>query len=160
MIELLIVISIMTILTGALIPSFTSYMKDQNIKQAIEQVKSDLRTIQNNALTDSLPAGVTLSLPLYWGISFVNNSSDYYYFVTDSTGVTCSTLHDNTKKFTLPNGVTPLDDYCTFFDFVDGSVSGDTYIAVEDTRSILCVKINDAGLISTGVWNEETLSCD
>ena len=51
LIELLIVVTIMAVLTGALIPSFSKYIDNQNVRQALEQVKDDLRNTQNNALT-------------------------------------------------------------------------------------------------------------
>lgn len=159
LIELLLVISVMTILTGAMIPSFTSYMKDQSIKQSVEQVKNDLRTIQNNVLTDSLPPEIPLTLPMYWGVLFEVNSPNYYYFHNASNS-TCDGLKDETKKFVLPNSITSLDTYCIFFDFADGAASGSNYVAVKDNRTTMCVKVNSAGLISTGVWNEGSSACD
>jgi prepilin-type N-terminal cleavage/methylation domain-containing protein len=54
LIELLMVVSIITILAGATIPSFTGYLKGQTLKNAKEQFKNDLRSIQNKSLTGSL----------------------------------------------------------------------------------------------------------
>lgn len=48
------VVSIIAIIGGGIIPSFSQYLNDQNLKQAQEQLKSDLRTIQNKALTGPL----------------------------------------------------------------------------------------------------------
>lgn len=54
LIELLMVVSIITIIAGATIPSFTGYLKGQTLKNAKEQFKNDLRSIQNKSLTGSL----------------------------------------------------------------------------------------------------------
>lgn len=162
MIELLVVVSIMTILTGAMIPSFASYIRDQNIKQALEQVKSDLRTVQNNALTDSVPNGIPLTSPLYWGVFFDAGTPNYYYFVT-SQNSSCDPGDvdiNQDRKFILPKSVVPVADYCLFFDFANGNVSGESYIALTDTNSISCIKVNTVGLISSGVWNTNSSTCD
>lgn len=162
MIELLVVVSIMTILTGAMIPSFTTYIRDQNIKQALEQVKSDLRTIQNNALTDSLPSGIPLTSPLYWGVFFDADTPNYYYFVSSQNN-SCDPGDvdiNQDRKFTLPKAVVPVSDYCLFFDFANGNVNGGNYIALTDTKGTSCLKINTVGLISSGVWNTDSNNCD
>ena len=53
MIELLIVVAIMSILTGAILPGFNSYVTNQNLRQAQEQIKNDLRSTQIKALAGS-----------------------------------------------------------------------------------------------------------
>ena len=72
LIELLIVVSIITILSGVMLPGFSNYISGQSRRQAIEQVEDDLRTLENKALAgdsvlDVLPNGLQ---PLYWGGRF------------------------------------------------------------------------------------------
>ncbi|MBD3366429.1 prepilin-type N-terminal cleavage/methylation domain-containing protein [candidate division WWE3 bacterium] len=78
-VELLIVVSLITILAGAAIPGFTNYTRNQNLKQSTAQLKDSLRSAQNNALggLKSADAGVG-----YWGVQFADgtNAYDLYTF--------------------------------------------------------------------------------
>ena len=50
LIELLIVVSIISVLTGSILPSFNTYITNQNLRQAQEQVKNDMKSTQIKAL--------------------------------------------------------------------------------------------------------------
>lgn len=83
LIELLVVISIIAIITGAIVPNFNTYIKNQNLRQSGDQIKTDLRSIQNRALT-----GVGYDIYKgYWGVKFDTGISTtrYYYFTVDKT---------------------------------------------------------------------------
>ncbi len=81
-VELLIVSSIMIVLSAASIPGFSSYIRDQNLKQSMEQVKSDLRTAQTRALAGSMSSGVD-----FWGIEFIHTGASYSNFTyNESSG--------------------------------------------------------------------------
>ena len=89
LIELLIVVTIMVLVTGAIIPSFSGYIRNQNLKQAQEQVKSDLRTAQNKALTGALSDQTINSNPVtYWGVRFhpqtATDYNSYDLYVSDT----------------------------------------------------------------------------
>lgn len=84
LIEILLVVSILAVMTATLIPSFDSYIKNQNLKQAQEAVKNDLRTMQNRAMTGASSAsGIN-----YWGIYFADESNSYS-LVSSSTPENC-----------------------------------------------------------------------
>ena len=51
LVELMIVVGILAIVSGIMIPSFSTYTRNQTLKQAQENLKSDLRSAQNKALT-------------------------------------------------------------------------------------------------------------
>ena len=151
----------MTILSGAMVPSFSKYIRSQNIKQAREQIKSDLRTLQNNALTDSAPVGVAPTSTMYWGVLFEVDSNEYHYFFRGNDTDTCATLKDENKKFKLPENIISKGTYCIFFNSSNGNTSGDSYVAIKDSNTvpnIECIKINPVGLISTGTWSGS--NCD
>jgi len=169
LIELLIVISLITAITGATIPSFVGYIKSQNVKQAREQVKSDLRSLQNNALTNSVPLGVTPTTPIFWGVRFLASSADYYYFATPvnvnaSNYNTCSSYipGGSLMKFTLPSNVFSNTNTCIIFDSNAGgtamsnfnTTNGYGFVALRDTASTVfeCIKIYSSGLITSGTW--------
>lgn len=111
-IELLISMSIIAIIAGGIIPTFSSYIRNQNLKQAQEQLKSDLRTVQNRALTGSL-SNQTVSSDddyiQYWGVRFVATSGSGTEMVSFvSTGTSCPPTYgtDSIEQdgFSLPNG--------------------------------------------------------
>src|SRR3989339_87547 len=71
LIEVMVVIAVLTVLTVSIVPSFSGYLKNQNVKQAQETLKSDLRSVQNKALT-----GVLSDTGAYfWGILLAADSN-------------------------------------------------------------------------------------
>jgi|SRR3989344_858938 len=130
LIELLIVVSIITILSGVMLPGFSNYISGQSRRQAIEQVEDDLRTLENKALAgdsvlDVLPNGLQ---PLYWGVRFEQNQDRYQYFVS-STNTNCypSPVNSYTLKTTstkLPgDNVLKTGTRCVFFSFANSDVT-------------------------------------
>ncbi len=171
LIELLVVISLMAIITGAIIPSFNTYIKNQNALQAVEQVKNDLRTVQNRALTGE-DSNTDLNspnkvYPLYWGIRFVNNTANYTYFVS-TTASGCLPAVSSTRGTSrkLPGGLVVKNssgDKCIFFSNKngDGSFSGTgaaTIIVGEQAASTGCrrLMVQSSGLIQV---DESNTSC-
>lgn len=94
LVELLVVISIIALLTGAIIPSFSNYIKNQNLRQAQEQLKSDLRTTQNKALTGT---GTDTTVK-YWGVHLLDGSNFYYTFSSTSNTAACPATFDLGSK--------------------------------------------------------------
>jgi len=148
LIELLIVISILAILTGAVIPSFNKYTKDQNLKQAQEQVINDLRSIQNNALVGA--EATHFSSPNYWGIHFLADQ-EYRFIISPSEtcawGVYTDMRPQNRGK--LPGGAAIKNSGCIFFSFKNGDSSNTNgnLVRVELSGSYLCVRVHNTGLI-------------
>ena len=108
LIELMIVVTIITIVSGASIPAFSKYIRNQNLKQAREQLKSDFRNIQNKALTGALSDQQIGSPPQkmeFWGISFTANSPNYTFFISP-TDVNCENISNSlSAAFTIANAV-------------------------------------------------------
>jgi len=128
LLELLISISIIGIIAGGIIPSFSGYIKNQNLQQAQEMLKSELRTVQNKALTGALsdnqiPPG-SGNYVQYWGVSFIDSGSTVNIFVsttnTSCTGVTVSSQ----GSFTIPNNILYYDaPDCIFFNIKNGDIT-------------------------------------
>lgn len=132
LIELLIVVSLITIITGAVVPSFNNYIDNQNVKQAQEALKDDLRTIQNKALNGELAQtelgpGSDEKVE-YWGVEFTQNAPDYDYFISVNTS-TCgapgdSRRQDVTTSELLPGAsVVRSPTGCVFFSFANGDIT-------------------------------------
>jgi len=112
--ELLLVVSIIAIMSAASIPGFRGYIRNQNLKQSVEQVKSDLRSVQTKAMAGSgADSNPDLS---YWGITFFAGLPTYNSFTATSSfstaqqGVSESLIGDivlrnnSTIFFSVPSG--------------------------------------------------------
>lgn len=147
LLELLVVVSILTVMTGVLIPNFNNYINSQSLRQAQEAVKNDLRTAQNRALT-----GAESDLGIaYWGIR-LNNGADQYDFVK-SVNFDCSFATDSTISDRLPGGTTiaaSSSPICVFFSMANGDRAGSVdkvYIRGPSNRC-RSIDVNQYGLIT------------
>ena len=173
LVELLIAVSLIAILTGALIPSFSSYIQSQGLKQAQEQVKNDLRTTQNNAIT-----GVDSQAITHWGILFTPNSTTYTFVtlnkaigssiaVSDcaippsisksiSTALNSASITRNSVRtcvfFSVSNGDTTLVDSSVKTTCTEVSC----YIIVGKSGGTTCYRV---GLNYSGLVKNITASC-
>ena len=150
LIEMLIAVSLIALLSGILIPSFTRYSASQNLRQAREKLKSDLRTAQNNAMT-----GANSTTVDYWGIRFSPDSGTYALFRSTDTS-DCGTVDVvRTTMGALPNGTVTLfsitGNQCIYFAESTGDASGQTAINVGYASSGDCIQVDVAsnGLITS-----------
>jgi prepilin-type N-terminal cleavage/methylation domain-containing protein len=125
LLELMIVVTIIGIISAGLIPAFSGYIKSQNLKQAQEQLKSDMRTIQNKALTGAssdLKFGNTYIK--YWGIKFINSQSTYDFFVSIDTTCPGSYVPNAYQgKGSLGSNLKIQNaSGCLFFDMLNGDI--------------------------------------
>ena len=159
LLELLISISIIAIISAGVIPTFSGYIKNQNLKQAQEQLKSDLRSVQNRALTGSLSDQfLDSNRTAYWGIMFTNNSGSYTYFVSANDTLCPPSVKLDQGGATLPNEIKYVGTTgCYFFSIKNGDISKypttlpnqiDLKYAISD-ESVKSVLFNSAGLIYT-----------
>lgn len=100
LIELMIVVVIISIIAVSILPSFATYIRNQNLRQAQEQLRSDLRTAQNKALSGTLsdatvPGGALMQ---FWGVQFTINSGSYPYFIS-AVDDACPLLTTPMKEF-------------------------------------------------------------
>lgn len=124
LIELLLVVALIAILSSFLLPGFTNYIDSQNLNQGVEQIKSDLRSAQNKAIS-----GVDASNPdtNYWGLKFTEGASVYEEF--KSTGNSnCADITGTGKSESLLGGVviTGVDvtnGGCVFFSLRNGDAN-------------------------------------
>lgn len=150
LVEMLIAVSIIALLTGILIPSFTGYTKNQNLRQAREKLKSDLRTAQNNAMT-----GANSTTVDFWGIRFSDDGTTYSLFRSVDTS-DCATVDivRNTMG-NLPNDIATIfsaaGNHCIYFSESTGDASGQTAINVGYTSSDECIQVDVSanGLITS-----------
>jgi prepilin-type N-terminal cleavage/methylation domain-containing protein len=175
LVELVVTITLIVLMAGSAIPSFNSYLNNQALKQAQEQIKSDIRTVQNKAITSAaadFKIGGTTT-PTYWGVRFNNHSTDYLYFIArNNTPAECNliTTSDATGRYqgkgTLPSSMYVYSNtFCLFFAIKDGAVSTTTtstttsishmnfgYTSTATCRSIYWTSVG-------AVYNTNSASC-
>jgi prepilin-type N-terminal cleavage/methylation domain-containing protein len=134
LLELMVVVGIIAVLSGFAIPNFNSYINNQNLRQSQDQVKNDIRSVQNQALTGSMMSSAT-GLK-YWGIKFVTNSSNYSVFLPGSgqtlpqaclnppsTYNVSSSLFAGSVVRSLGHASGTATPMCLFISFDNGNVS-------------------------------------
>jgi prepilin-type N-terminal cleavage/methylation domain-containing protein len=163
LIELLLVVTIISIITVGIIPAFSNYIRNQNLKQAQEQLKSDMRSAQNKGLTgslsDQLIGGVLVK---FWGMKFTNGSATYDYFIS-ALDTTCPANYLSGQyqgNGRLGNNLTIKSfnvgqSGCLFFSISDGGISspgfggsGTLLVGYSDSE-VKTIYFNSAGLIYT-----------
>ncbi|HLB51966.1 hypothetical protein A3F07_03280 [candidate division WWE3 bacterium RIFCSPHIGHO2_12_FULL_38_15] len=123
LIELLIVVVIVSILTGALIPSFSGFIKNQNLRQAQEILLSDLRGVQNKAITGTASStGAN-----YWGINITSNPASSYTYFSSELNTSCTpggvyTNQGSSQPFTSPITINSSQG-CLFFSMENGDAN-------------------------------------
>jgi len=152
LVELLVVVSLVVIITGAVIPNFTGFTKNQKVKQAQEMVKSDLRTAQNRILTG---VGVTTGNNLaYWGIKFTAGNSRYH--LVSCTDSACATVLNDQTSESLSSDVQIKNSATVIFDIFGNAVTAEDssqIVRVGNTSNSItkCIEINYVGLIKKAV---------
>lgn len=127
LIELLLVVSIIIIITGAILPGFSTYIQEQSVTQSREQVKTDLRTLQNRSLTgqNALDLVGTNTYPSYWGVRFIAESNTYIFFISQSNGAcppTTNIIQKGTSR-PLPGDAVIKTSRCLFFNMTNGNMN-------------------------------------
>ena len=166
LVELMIVVGILAIVSGIMIPSFSSYTRNQTLKQAQENLKSDLRSVQNRAMTGTgADTSINGNPALYWTVLYSDVSGSngtYSFYLTASNSCTVNATLQQTV--TLPPSISIVSSgaHCLLFSLEDGSVfernasTGltvpipDTTISLRhssDTATIKSILVNKAGLI-------------
>ena len=118
LIELLIVIAIIGVLSAISIPSFSNFNNNQRLSQAAKQVKNDLRSAQNRALS-----GIEGSA---WGINVNAGEAFYTLFKCPTTAAYTLTTCSLVTTKSLPSGFTIQAP--DFTDLVFEVASGELYV--------------------------------
>lgn len=155
LVELLLVVSIIAVLSSFMIPGFSNYIDNQNMLQAAEILKSDLRNVQNKALTG---VGAYTDNVLYWGIKIPSaNASTYNVFKSvANNAAACNNAVTESVSENLPGNVVVknANGACVFFSVENGNANfvnfAGTTIQVGYPTATACygVQVNSVGMIS------------
>ncbi|MEA2088315.1 MAG: prepilin-type N-terminal cleavage/methylation domain-containing protein [Patescibacteria group bacterium] len=83
LIELLVSVSIIVIITSISVASFTSWKKDENLRQSALVLMSNMQKIQNMSLTGQMYNG---SIPIAYGAYFNDTNPSSYTLFADMNG--------------------------------------------------------------------------
>ena len=151
LIELLISVSILVIITAASIPNFSSFIDNQNLKQAQEQVKNGVRDAQNRAISGIDSSGTYK----YWVIRFDNASETYLIGKTvDTSSCTLETTDfvSNALQGKALFNVAPTPA-CIFYKMLSGEETTDinlvegNKVIIKYKNSCKAVEVNHGGMI-------------
>lgn len=120
LIEVLIAITVSSLLLGFALPTFRDFQSNQEVVQANENFKADLRYAQSQALAGVKPCGTAVLRG--WFIEFLSNNS---YAVRARCGDPPSANVVLVKSVTLPDGVvfaSPLPPQILFLPVNQGAV--------------------------------------
>jgi prepilin-type N-terminal cleavage/methylation domain-containing protein len=150
LVEIIVVVSIIAIISGGIVPSFFRYIDNQNLKQAKEQLKSDLRTIQNRALTGALSdyvfyVGGKKEPVRYWVVYFQNNSGTYSASITSRSSGCPPYPSFNQATYNLPNDIKyyGVSRLCLYFSIKNGDINKSPSLAAD------CIEIKTSSSSST-----------
>lgn len=139
LVEVLVVVTILMIISATVLPTFSSYIQKQNLNQSVENLLSDIRSMENKAIS-GVPNANGVSAP-YWGIYMPAGSNTYTVFstLTEHTSCTVSVLPEHTGKLT--QGATFANTYCIYIStkngalyYTSGLVTGSPTILIQDTN--------------------------
>ena len=122
LVELLIATTIVALLTAITIPAFLRFSARQELSQGVAGVKTDLRTVQNRAVSaiDRKVGGTDF---YWWGIEFTAGEGDYDFVKSSNLnnpddGVTV------VRTKSLPgSGLETVDSGTVWFKMVTGEVA-------------------------------------
>ena len=151
LLELLVTTTILAVLTAVTLPYFHTFTANQELVQAAEQVITDLRTVQNRALS-AIDRSVSGTSYYWWGIDFVvGGDATVYTLAQSSNEITPLGGSVVRRTKTLPNGFEFTTDESVWFKMVNGETdhSGPLTITICSTGGSSCrnITISDVGLI-------------
>lgn len=165
-VELLISVSIISLIASAAIPGFSNYMKRQDLRQSAEQIKSDIRSAQINALAGAYSdvAGAD-----FWALHFPAGFSSYSIYTCANTDTVLTDCVQRGEAKTLQGNTVFLDDSADDYIFVESKTgmpfpvstltdcSGSNCVATLFVEGLSCttVSVNPAG----GIFIAEGVSC-
>jgi prepilin-type N-terminal cleavage/methylation domain-containing protein len=100
-IELIVVIAIMSVLLTLAIPAFQQFNAPQEFKTASQQIKSDLRVLQNKSVSGVTVIRSGASTRVFWSVRIMNNSSSYEIAACEKSSANVDSYVQCTDKETI-----------------------------------------------------------
>lgn len=128
LIELLVTSAILAVLAAVTVPYFHGFAARQELNQAVEQVRTDLRAVQNRAVS-ATDRGSDPNYYWWWGIDFDQNSENYDLILRrsdDGGNPESGAVNQSSRTKRLPGGLRTEDiadaDVNVWFKMITGDV--------------------------------------
>ncbi|MEA2020829.1 MAG: prepilin-type N-terminal cleavage/methylation domain-containing protein [Patescibacteria group bacterium] len=134
LIELLVVVALIGILTAITLPYFGDFARSQTLNQGVEQIKSDLRTVQNRA-QNGIDKKDGSTEYFWWGVDFDSGSGSYRLVQSSNDENNPSDDIEVRREKSLPEDVEVQNDVTIWYKMVTVEVYVDN-IALDDSTDI------------------------
>ncbi len=114
LVELLVVVALIGIFAAITIPYFGDFARNQTLNQSVEQLKSDLRTVQNRA-QNGIDKRDDDTEYYWWGIDFDSGSGTYSIVQSSNDENNPSDNMEVRREKSLPEGVEVLNDVTIWY---------------------------------------------
>ncbi len=143
LIELLITLAVMGILTAAALASFSEILNEQKRTQAAAQVKNDLRSAQNRALS-----GIDQENYSGWGLRFTVGSNTYHLCGRTGLPLDCTDAGSDSLISLPQNVVIKGSPPYVVFQIITG----------ENLSGLTTIKVGLTGDTNPAKWKTVTVS--
>ncbi len=129
-IELLVTVAIIGLITAVSIPYFHDFTANQTMNRAVEQVRNDLRTAQNRAVSSTDRNVIDPGKHGWWGVMFNKGSDSYSIVMIESSSAVDPTkdqVEKSRREKDIPGGLRVLDDAANDINFWFKMVTGEIY---------------------------------
>ena len=149
LVELLVVVAVLMIITAITIPAFSSFFSSESLRQASEQVLSDLRSAQSRSQSGVAgPSGENVC----WGVRIPKTSDLTSYEVGYAPSSTCNsanfTATSGPSGIKLPGGATTNVGAVALFSRISGLPTGDVVDGA--TLTLTLNSVNKSIIIQKG----------
>ncbi len=130
LIELLVAVAIIAVITAISIPYFHDFTANQTMNRAVEQVRNDLRTAQNRAVSSTDRNLIDSDKYGWWGVKFLADADSYNVVMIESSSAvdpTADQVEQSRREKTIPGELYILNDVANNISFWFKMVNGEIY---------------------------------
>jgi prepilin-type N-terminal cleavage/methylation domain-containing protein len=146
LIELIVVIALIGLMTGASIAGFNTLNQKQIVTTGGKELASVLRTAQNRAVSGIKPTGVTCTTLLGYRVTGTANGSAYSLDVVCNNGG--APVVTTIKTYNLPVNITFSASIAPTFGVLTAGVSGSGDMVIRSSVHTYTIRVNATGDIT------------
>lgn len=138
-VELLLVISIIAILTISVLPTISSFNKDQNLSQATENISSEIKTIRDKAVSGAVDSPDTTAKRVWWGFNCAGTNYQLGQADNNSSMLPASFVSVQSKEVSSQTGITIS---CSTNPFYFKRLTGELYSSTGIVNDFITISVS------------------